>query len=556
MSDQANLSRSDRALSAAAALAPLLHEKCILLDELHARSLVARINDAARAGTDTTARRAMESDSIDELSYVRTVAGVAVIPIIGILTKYSNWFDDWCGFCPTVVLLDQLARALRDPEVKAIAFDVDSPGGFVNGTVEFADAVAAASKIKPTIAIVRGMCCSGAYWIASQCTSIISRRESEVGNIGVYSVLADISAFYAEIGVALTTVASGEFKGLGADGKVTETMISDTRRIITGLYQQFVSAVAIGRELDPETATAIADGKSYLGPQAKQLGLIDEIASSFDAAIEAAVGSPASGAANSSKERSMSTPDAGAAGNAAKVADDAASPPKEDVHTTLNKTVTSANRHKDQARACLDTCNQYTEDAGDDTMDLAKQAISALRASADESNRAADAWEAKMTAEDEPGEYGGDKEGDGGDEGGDSNARSDGNRAQAGKPATTNELLSAFPGDKAFCMDQMVAGATMAQAYAAHGKHLASKIKELERKLDAANGQAPVGFNGENPAPVAGTVGVTPEEAAAQAKKEWSANAGDCRNLYIDEPTYVAVRKREQAGTLTASRAK
>jgi len=81
------------------------------------------------------------------------------------------------------------------------------------------------------------------------------------------------------------------------------------------------------------------------------------------------------------------------------------------------------------------------------------------------------------------------------------------------KPAQAKELLEAFP-DHAFCMDQLVANATMAQASLAWAKQTADKIKaqeaeiaDLKAKLAAANsGQPGVAF--------------TPADAETKAKAE------------------------------------
>jgi signal peptide peptidase SppA len=263
------------------ALAPLLTERGVLLGEQHARGLINKMADLVR---NPPAAGPGDAGPADD-GYARVGGKVAVIPLVGVLTKAPTWYDDIIGLCPTAAKMDDQAAAVADPEVAAIVFDIDSPGGFVNGTVELADAVAAANDVKPVVAVVRGMCCSGAYWIASQCGSIVARRESEVGNIGVYSVLADVSQFYASMGVVLETITSGQFKGLGADGRITDDLRAETTRIVNGLCGQFVAAVAVGRGMTLSAAATIADGRAYLGADAKQRGLVDSLATSFDAAV-------------------------------------------------------------------------------------------------------------------------------------------------------------------------------------------------------------------------------------------------------------------------------
>jgi signal peptide peptidase SppA len=544
-------------LSAVSALAPFLGEKCMLLDEHRAKAVLARVAEAVRSAASTPAEaRIRVVEPREEPSYTPIGQGVACIPIVGVLTKYASWWDECCGFCATNSLMEQLAEAVDDESITAITLDIDCPGGFVNGTVEFADAVSAANKIKPVTAIVRGMCCSGAYWVASQAGAIISRPESEVGNIGVYSVLTDVSKFYDSIGVSMTLVASGQFKGMGADGKVSEDLIKDTQRIINGLCQQFIGAIAAGRGLDRDRAAELADGRSYLGPQAKQLGLVDSIASSFDAAIQAVIGDSGGldrAAAAPGTESSMKKTDP-AAPAAAK--GDSAPPDKKNVHGTLNDTITSANKHRDQARAAMDSAGSYAEDVGDDTMDLAKQCVAALNSSAEESKRAAKAWQSKIDAgsdddEEQPSEETGGN-GDSDDTAGDDDEETAAEATppkKAGKPAAASELLAAFPDDKAFCMDQLGAEASMEAAHAAYSQMLSGKLAALAKENDklkvAAEGQAAVGFDGTRDHE--GTEAAAGEEPDAIAKAEWKANKNACREKYLNEKVYVNVRRRELA---------
>src|SRR5579884_1134586 len=263
-------------------LAPLFTDRVILLDELHARELIVRAKTFTPAKAQGTT-----SPGVDR--GVTQQGNIARIPIVGVLTKYPSpdpRIDQWFGLCPCYSVIQHLESAVNDASIERIALDADSPGGFVNGSVELADAVAAANRIKPVDCYVSGMCCSGMYWIGSQCNSIIARPEALVGNIGAYSVLVDQSKFFDDLGFSFTLVASGRFKGLGADGKVTQDLIDETRGIINGTYQQFVEAVARGRGLDLELVKTLADGRTFLGPQAKSLKLVDGLASSFDAAIQ------------------------------------------------------------------------------------------------------------------------------------------------------------------------------------------------------------------------------------------------------------------------------
>lgn len=113
---------------------------------------------------------------------------VAIIPIRGPLFRYANIFTAISGATSYELLARDFNSALIDESVKAILFDIDSPGGEVNGCSELADMIYNARGKKPIIAYASGNCCSGAYWIAAACDEIVVTDTAVVGSIGVVAV--------------------------------------------------------------------------------------------------------------------------------------------------------------------------------------------------------------------------------------------------------------------------------------------------------------------------------------------------------------------------------
>jgi signal peptide peptidase SppA len=209
--------------------------------------------------------------------YEVLAGGVAVINIKGVMVKDANWLTQFMGWNTSTQIMAALDGALADPSVLRIAFVIDTPGGSLRGTGELAAAVAAAKKTKPIFALVSDLCASAGYWVASQCNVISANATAMVGCIGVYSVLTDESKFQEAMGLKDTLISSGGVKGLGADGKVTAELISDTQREINAAGEMFIQAVATGRGMSTETARALADGRSWPPAEAKAKGLIDMI---------------------------------------------------------------------------------------------------------------------------------------------------------------------------------------------------------------------------------------------------------------------------------------
>ncbi len=146
--------------------------------------------------------------------------------------------------------------------------------------------MAAAAKLKPIWAYAEDLCCSAAYQVAACCNYIYANQTAMVGSIGTLVLLVDDTAMQEQIGIKYQVVSTGEYKGLGADGSVSDKLISDVQREVNELNAPFLATVTAGRGKKIPDISAVADGRVHVAAQAISLGLIDEIAS-FDAAMGA-----------------------------------------------------------------------------------------------------------------------------------------------------------------------------------------------------------------------------------------------------------------------------
>ena len=113
---------------------------------------------------------------------------IAVIPVEGTLVHRFGELDPWSGMSGYDGLARKLRAALNDGEVRAIWFDIDSPGGEVAGLMTFVRELALSTQgeggPKPIWAFVNEMACSAAYAIASVCDHVVGPQDAIVGSIG------------------------------------------------------------------------------------------------------------------------------------------------------------------------------------------------------------------------------------------------------------------------------------------------------------------------------------------------------------------------------------
>ena len=215
------------------------------------------------------------------------VDGVAVLPIEGVIAKRMNLLMQISGGTSTTFAANEFIRAMEDPQVRAVVLVVDSPGGAVDGTQEFANVVASYRGVKPIVAHTDGMIASAAFWIASAADRIfISGDTTQVGSIGVVATHTDMSGAEAQRGVKTTEITAGKFKRIASQyGPLTPEGRAYMQDQVDAVYSAFVSDVARNRGVDVENVLeSMAEGRIFVGRAAVEAGLVDGV-STLDAII-------------------------------------------------------------------------------------------------------------------------------------------------------------------------------------------------------------------------------------------------------------------------------
>lgn len=150
-------------------------------------------------------------------------------------------------------------------------------------------AVKRANLEKPVVASIGDMGASGAYMVASQCESIVAAPGSSVGSIGVIMSIPNIESLLETVGVEFTVLTTGEFKDTGSMYRsVTPTEAAMLEGQMQIVYNQFIADVAEGRGMAEDDVRELATGWVWLGSEAQELGLVDELGNYDDAIALAA----------------------------------------------------------------------------------------------------------------------------------------------------------------------------------------------------------------------------------------------------------------------------
>jgi signal peptide peptidase SppA len=211
---------------------------------------------------------------------------VAVIPISGIISQRMSMMSQISGAGGTSIerLTAQFRQALGDTNCKAIVFDVDSPGGSVEGVPELASEIVNARKQKPISAVVNSMACSAAYWLASAASEMVCTPSGQAGSIGVYMMHQDESKALENEGVKITVIKAGKYK---TEGNPAEPLSDEARAAfqskVDTLYGMFVKSVAQNRGTSQAAVRdGYGQGRSLLANDAVKENLVDRVATMDD----------------------------------------------------------------------------------------------------------------------------------------------------------------------------------------------------------------------------------------------------------------------------------
>ncbi len=206
---------------------------------------------------------------------------VGVIPITGIISHRMTLVSEISGAGATSIqkLQSQFRACLRDVDCTAIVFDVDSPGGSVDGVVELASEILEARRQKPIIAVCNSLAASAAYWLASAASEVVCTNSGQCGSIGVYMVLADESEALKKEGIKVKIIKAGKYK---AEGHPAEPLTDDACEFlqsqVNSMYVMFVNAVSQQRGVSQSAVRdGMGQGRALLARDAVRAGLADRV---------------------------------------------------------------------------------------------------------------------------------------------------------------------------------------------------------------------------------------------------------------------------------------
>ncbi len=172
-----------------------------------------------------------------------------------------------------------LRAAVRDDNVKAILFRVDSPGGsYVASDTIWREVVCAREAGKPVVVSMGAVAGSGGYFVACPADVIVAQPGTLTGSIGVFGGKAVISGLTDKVGLSYDSVQRGEHALMYSTHRpFGDTEIERLNAFLDAVYEDFVTKVGQARGMTRDAVHEVARGRVWTGADARENGLVDEL---------------------------------------------------------------------------------------------------------------------------------------------------------------------------------------------------------------------------------------------------------------------------------------
>jgi protease IV len=179
-----------------------------------------------------------------------------------------------------------IRKVANDSDVRGVILRVNSPGGDAIASDQILREVKLLSMKKPTVISMSDLAASGGYYISMTGDPIIAYPGTYTGSIGIIFGKVNLKGFYDKIGITKDILTRGKNADIDSDyHPLTDAGREKLRESLEEFYKGFVGKAAASRKKTYDQLDAIAQGRVWLGSQAKQNGLVDDLGG-LDKAVE------------------------------------------------------------------------------------------------------------------------------------------------------------------------------------------------------------------------------------------------------------------------------
>ena len=188
-------------------------------------------------------------------------------------------------------ILKTIKKIYEDDDVKAVVFRVNSPGGSADASEQIWHAMKMLQdKGLPVVVSMGDYAASGGYYISCNADYIYAEPTTLTGSIGIFGTVPNLSKIREKIGLDVDAVSTNKHSGLTTNA-VTKGMNPQEMALMQNMvergYDLFTRRCAAGRDMTQDEIKKIGEGRVWLGKDALEIGLVDNLGNINDAIAKA-----------------------------------------------------------------------------------------------------------------------------------------------------------------------------------------------------------------------------------------------------------------------------
>ena len=179
----------------------------------------------------------------------------------------------------------RIREVSKDDSFKGLVLRVNSPGGSVSGSDAILSEI---TRIKekgiPVIVSMGAVAASGGYWISMDSDKIFAGEQTITGSIGVFGLIPNLKKMAESFGIHWDVVKTHTSADIMSVSRAKSDLeLEVVQNHVERIYDRFLNLVSENRDLNVTRISEIAQGRVWMGVDAHELGLVDELGGLEDA---------------------------------------------------------------------------------------------------------------------------------------------------------------------------------------------------------------------------------------------------------------------------------
>ncbi len=214
---------------------------------------------------------------------------ILLIPVYGIITDTPK--ERFLAQSQSVVekVMSQLKKAEKDDHIKAVLFEINSPGGTITASdILYHEISSFKERTGRKIAVsMMDLATSGAYYVSLPADLITAHPTTVTGSVGVLFLQPKVMGLMDKIGISVDVKKFGKNKDMGTPFRdSSEEEQRFIQKSVDDMGERFIRLVERHRKPNEKAVAEISTARIFSAEDALKLGLVDKVCYLSDAIRE------------------------------------------------------------------------------------------------------------------------------------------------------------------------------------------------------------------------------------------------------------------------------